>query len=436
MRIVYVQSNDGRPLMPTHRLGKVRHLLKDGKAKVVKRCPFTIQLTYYCGCYTQPIALGVDTGSKHIGLSATTEKEELYSSDIALRTDIVELISTRRQNRKTRRNRLRYRKPRFNNRVANKEKGWLAPSIIQKIECHIKVIENVFKILPITNIIVEVASFDTQLLKAQIAGLPLPEGKDYQNGEMLGFNVREYVLFRDNYQCQHCKGKLKDEILNVHHIESRKTGGNAPNNLITLCKTCHKAYHDGKIELKVKRGAKFNDAAFMGIMRKSLYNRLIDIYKPKGVSVNLTYGYITKHKRIALGFAKEHYNDAFCIANNLGTRPLNNTIFQKKVRCHNRQIHKANLLKGGKKKLNQAAYTVKGFRLFDKVRYQNIDCFIFGRRTSGSFDIRMLDGTKVNAGISCKKLKLLEFRKSYLSEERRKAFPPITKTMGIHAEAQ
>ena len=415
MQVVYVLNKDGLPLMPTHKLGKVRHLLKDDKAKIIKRSPFTIQLNYDCGNHTQSITLGVDAGSKHIGLSASTKKQELYCSDVELRDDVVELLSTRRRNRRSRRNHLRYRPARFDNR--KKEDSWLAPSIRQKIDSHLKVIEEVHKILPITNIIVEVASFDVQKIKN-----PDIEGIEYQNGEQLNsYNIREYVLFRDNHTCQCCKGKSKDRVLEVHHIESRKTGGNAPSNLITLCKTCHKKYHKGEIILKQKRGAKYDDASFMGIMRWDLYNKLKETYP----NVSITYGYITKSNRIKHGLAKEHYNDAYCISQNFKANPLDTTIYQKKVRCHNRQIHKANFLKSGIKKLNQAPYIVKDFRLFDKVRYQDEDCFIFGRRSSGYFDIRKLDGTIIHRSASYKKLELLEARKSYLKEERSRQFLPL-----------
>lgn len=417
MQVVYVLNKDGSPLMPTHKLGKVRHLLKSGKAKIVKRDPFTIQLNYECGNHIQSITLGVDAGSKHIGLSASTKKEELYCSDVEIRNNIVELISTRRQNRRTRRNHLRYRPARFDNRVSSKKEGWLAPSIKHKIDCHLKVVENVHKILPVNKIIVEVAAFDTQLLKAEAEGKTI-SGKDYQNGEILGWNTREYVLFRDNHTCQHCHGKSKDKVLEVHHLESRKTGGNAPTNLITLCSTCHKKYHNGEIELKQKRGAKYNDAAFMGIMRWSFYSQLKEIY----TNVNLTFGYITKNNRITYGLAKEHYNDAYCITQNFEAKPLDKVLYQKKERCHNRQIHKANFLKGGKKKLNQAPYIVKGFRLFDKVKYQNQECFIFGRRSSGYFDIRLLDGTKIHNSVLSKQLELLSARRSYLKEEKSRQF--------------
>ena len=421
MQAVYVLNKDGLPLMPTHKLGKVRHLLKDGKAKVVKRSPFTIQLNYECDNYIQPITLGVDAGSKHIGLSASTKKQELYCSDVELRDDVVELLSTRRENRRTRRNHLRYRQPRFDNR--KKEDSWLAPSIRQKIDSHLKVIEEVHKILPITNIIVEIASFDIQKIKN-----PNINGIEYQQGEQLDFwNIREYVLFRDNHTCQCCKGKSKDKVLNVHHIESRKTGGNAPNNLITLCETCHNGYHKGTIQLPktIKRGMSFKDATFMGIMRWAFYNKVKEVYEPKGISVSLTFGYITKNNRIKYGLAKEHYNDAYCITQNFKSKPLDTIIYQKKVRCHNRQIHKANFLKSGIKKLNQAPYIVKDFRLFDKVRYHGQDCFVFGRRISGYFDIRLLDGTKIHSSVNYKKLELLNTRKSYLQEERSRQFLPL-----------
>ena len=130
--MVYVLNCDGQPLMPTDRYGKVRHLLKEGKAKAVNRCPFTIKLLYKSTNYTQNITLGVDSGSKHIGLSATTESKEIYAADVELRNDIVDLLSVRRQNRRTRRNRkTRYRQPRFDNR--RRKDGWLAPSIQNKV---------------------------------------------------------------------------------------------------------------------------------------------------------------------------------------------------------------------------------------------------------------------------------------------------------------
>ena len=413
--MVYVLDINGQPLMPTSRYGKVNHLLKDGKAKVVNRCPFTIQLLYESTHYTQEINLGVDSGSKTIGLSATTETKVLFEAEVSIRNDIVNLLSTRRQNRRARRSRkTRYRKARFSNRTRSKHKGWLAPSIENKINTHITAINKVYKLLPITNLYVEVASFDTQLLKAIELGLPLPEGADYQNGEMKGFNAREYALFRDNHKCRCCKGKSKDKVLEVHHIESRKTGGDAPNNLVTLCKTCHDGFHDGVIKLpeSIKRGNKYNDATFMGIMRWTLFDRLKLIHP----EVKLTYGYITKYIRIENKLPKEHYVDARCISKNPQAVSDGTVYYFKKVRCHNRQIHKNTIQKGGTRKLNQAPKYLFGYQLFDKVLYQNKECFIFGRRDSGYFDLRTLDGTKISANVTYKKLRLLEKRKTILCE--------------------
>ena len=407
--MVYVLNIEGKPLMPCKE-AKARKLLKQDKAKIVKREPFVIQLLFECENQTQDITLGVDAGSKHIGLSATTEKKELYAADVELRNDIVDLLSTRRENRRTRRNKLRYREPRFNNRINSKEKGWLAPSVENKINTHLKVVFDAHKILPITKIIIETASFDIQKINN-----PEISSFEYQQGEQLGFwNVREYVLWRDNHICQHCKGKSKDKVLNVHHIESRKTGGNAPNNLITLCKTCHEKYHKGEIQINMKRGNSFKDAAFMGIMRWAFYERLKELYP----NVSMTYGYITKNTRIKNNLPKEHYVDAKCISGNPLAEPLGYYFYQKKVRCHNRQIHKANILKGGVKKRNQAEYLVKGFRLFDKVKYGGQVGFIFGRRSSGYFDIRKLNGEAIHKSASYKKLKLLDTRKTLLLERK------------------
>lgn len=411
--MVYVLSKTGQPLMPTEDHRKVRLLLKAKKAKVVQRTPFTIQLLTATPCYKQPVSLGVDAGSKYIGVSATTEKKELYASEIQLRTDVVNLLSTRREFRRARRNRkTRYRKARFNNR--KRDEKWVAPSIHQKIRTHLQVVANVYKILPITKVVVETASFDIQKIQN-----PTISGVEYQQGEQLDFwNVREYVLWRDGHKCQCCKGKSKDPILNVHHIESRKTGGNAPNNLITLCETCHIGYHNGTIRLPktIQRGMSFRDATFMGIMRWAFYDKLREKY----TNVYMTYGYITKSIRIQNNLEKTHTIDARCISGNPLATPLKDIYFQKAVRRRNRRLHKATINKGGIRKANQAPKYVFGYQLFDKVLFRGQEAFIFGRRSSGSFDIRTLEGKKLSAGMSYKKLKKVEGRKSILVERRQR----------------
>ncbi len=267
MRVsVAVLNQRGRPLMPCGPR-KARILLSLAKATVETRTPFVIRLTAATGETRQDISLGVDSGYLHIGLSAVSEKEEVYAADVTLRKDIVKLNSERAMYRRNRRGRKTwYRPSRFTNR--RKPEGWLAPSIEHKLHSNVKVIERVAKIFPITGIIKEVAAFDIQKIKATAEGKTI-SGTDYQNGEQAGFwNVREYVLYRDGHKCVHCKGKSGDKRLNVHHRESRQTGGDRPANLVTLCEICHDKYHTGEIRPQLtKPGNGFKAATFMSMVR-------------------------------------------------------------------------------------------------------------------------------------------------------------------------
>lgn len=385
--MVYVLDKDGKPLMPTERHGKVRRLLRDGKAHAVRLQPFTIQLDYESTTYKQEVSLGIDAGSVHIGVSATTEKKELFAAEVILRTDIVKKLANRLEMRRTRRNRkTRYRKPRFDNR--RRKKGWLAPSVRNKVESHLKVIRLVHSLLPITKTTIEVAQFDAQKIKNDAI-----QGVEYQQGEQMGFwNVREYVLARDGHKCQHCKGKSGDEVLNVHHLESRKTGGNAPNNLITLCETCHKAYHRGEFELKVKRGTSLRDTAVMNIMRWSVYEQA----KVEFGNVRMTYGYITKHTRIENGVEKSHCADAFCISRNVKAVRLGSYLKCRSLPRHTRVLHVCNPKKGGIRRNAVASHWIGKSRLqrYDSVEWNGVKCFIFGS-TNGRPILRDIDGKSV-----------------------------------------
>lgn len=430
---VYVINKHGEPLMPC-KPRKARVLLQSKKAVVVKKEPFTIQLLYGSSGYKQPVSLGIDAGSKHVGIAATTEKEVLYAEELQPRNDVVKLLSKRRSLRSARRNRkTRYRKKRFDNRVRSKHKDWLAPSVEVKIQEHISAIEHIQKILPVTEVHVETAEFDTQRLKAMVEGKPLPVGTDYQLGEMYDtYNTRQYVLKRDNYTCQCCKAHGKGVKLHVHHKESRQTGGNAPNNLITLCEDCHKKIHRGELTLnkkKSKRGKPLKDATFMGIMRKTLISRL---RTRLNIPVHETMGYITKMRRELYHIQKTHVNDAIVISKNYQAVFDGNYYYSKAIRHHNRKIHKEKFLKEHIKKRNQAPYVVKGFKLFDTVEYQEKLYFVLGRRSDGFMDIRTLDGTKVNNGsISRKKLKFVQSNTGVMLE-RRKAIPPKPEGLGFH----
>ena len=404
--MVYVLDINGNPLMPTERHGKVRRLLREGRAAVVRRTPFTICLLYEVSGFIQDVTFGVDAGAKTVGLSASTETKELYCSEVTLRNDIVNLISTRRESRRSRRSRkFRHRAARFDNRVSSKKDGWLAPSVRQKTDSHLRIVDMVCSVLPVRNIIVEVAQFDTQLLKN-----PEISSEQYQQGVQLGFwNTREYVLWRDNHQCQHCHGKSKDNILNVHHLESRKTGGDSPDNLITLCETCHKAYHRGEIQLKAKRSSKsLRDAAFMSIMRWAVYNRLKLNYPRK--NVHITYGYITKHQRIENGIVKSHCSDAFCIAGNLQAKRSDNITIGRCVPRHGRSLHVFVPTKGGKRRSAIASHWIGKSRLqrFDTVRYEGRECIISGS-TGGRPVLRNADWTKatVSSSVNSKTVQFL-----------------------------
>lgn len=396
---VYVLNCYGQPLMPCQPR-KARVLLKAGKAIVVKMIPFTIQLRYGSSGYKQAVSLGVDAGTHHIGVSATTEQKVLFEAEVLPRTDIQELKASRLQYRRARRSRkTRYRKARFLNR--KKPAGWLAPSVQHKVDAHLKTIKLLHKILPVSRTIIEVAQFDLQKINH-----PQIEGVEYQQGPQLGFwNIREYVLFRDNHSCQWCQGKSKDPILKVHHIESRKTGGESPDNLITLCKKCHDLIHRTHQEHQIQRkSGGLRDASHMSIMRQCIYEQAKTLFP----HVLLTYGYITKQVLIAHELEKSHLVDARCISGHPLASSNGTCYLIKWARRNNRHLHKATIGKGGKRQCNTALKYVHGFRLFDCVSYHDQVCFVFGRRSSGYFDLRTLDGTRISASASYKKLNIIQ----------------------------
>lgn len=406
----------GEPLMPC-KPRKARVLLKEKKAKVVNRTPFTIQLLYGSSGYKQPVNLGVDAGSKYIGLSATTNKKELFKATVELRQDIPKLLEGRKSQRRKRRSKLRYRPARFNNRG---KKGKLAPSIQHKIDSHLTIIKRICNIIPIENIIVETAEFDVHKLKN-----PTVSGVEYQHGDAEGFyNVKSAVLSRDNYTCQICGAK--NTKLQVHHIRFRsKCGSNRMDNLVTLCKECHDKVHTGELEY-TKKVKSFKHSTHMNIMRKRLAQSLKNEFR----NVFETFGYLTKYAREKLGLVKSHCNDAFVISHNLDAEQSNVEYSYKKVRRHNRQIHKSKPSKGGKRKRNQSPYIVNGFRRYDKVMYNDKECFITGKRSSGYFQLKTFDGEVISQGVSSKRLKLLEPVKGWLIDWRL-AIPPRPKEVEV-----
>ena len=402
--------------MPTKRGNMVRHLLKHGVAKVVRYEPFTVMILRDVGHCVQAVTLGVDVGSKHIGLCASTEKNELYSAQAELRDDVSGLLTARGEFRRGRRGRRHnwYRPSRRQNRANEKGNAALPPSIKHKADSHMRAIRLVCKILPIRKMVLEIGKFDSQKLK-----YPDMQSEQYQQGPLAGWeNLKAYAKYRDGYRCRACgKSKFKDGVrLEVHHIIRRADGGaDTPDNVVTLCEECHKAHHQGERKLKFRRAPQHKGEAHMNAMR----NRLMRGCYSFGVVIRVTYGYKTAMSRREHGTEKSHANDAFCIAGNFGAKRNDyNCYLHKFVRRHNRCLHKSTILKGGYRKANQAPKYVFGYRLFDMVSYKGKPCFVFGRRSRGSFDIRTLDGKKISAGVSYKRLKPLTKSTTLLTERR------------------
>ena len=418
--LVYVLNMRGKPLMPTTPR-KARKLLEQGKAKVIQRTPFTIQLLYATGENKQEITLGIDPGFTKIGFSAVSIGKELIAGEVELRGDIKKLIEQRAAYRRTRRGRLWHRAPRFDNRGI--DKGWFAPSIQHRLDSHIKLVDRLKYILPITDITVEIASFDQQKMQN-----PEISGVEYQQGTLQGYNIRQYLLEKWGYKCAYCG--TKDVPLEIEHIIPRSRGGSdRVSNLAIACRPCnqkkntHTAEEFGHPIIQAQAKQSLKSTAFMNIVK----NKFVEI-----LDCNITYGYITKYFRIKAGLEKSHINDAFIIAGGVDQVRSEYTYISKHRRRQNRSLYKANLLEGGRLKRNTVK-EVKGYRRFDKVIFEGKEVFIYGLRSSGYFDVRTIIGDKIGASVNCKKLTLLEHAKGFIIQVVRGPFPPRTEVRGLHS---
>lgn len=416
--MVYVIAKDNSPLMPTESHAKVRILLKTGRAKVLRRTPFTIRLLYDTEHGVQETVHGVDTGSAHIGSSVYANDKIIYASQVEVRNNIKDLMDTRRKYRRTRRARkTRYRKPRFLNRGNSTRLGRLPPTMQSKLAAHEREIKFVARMLPISKLVLETGIFDPHLLKNPELANHVYRHWGYQQGTNYGFyNTKAYVLARDSYTCQCCKGKHKDSKLEVHHIVFRSNrGSDDESNLITLCHTCHRALHDGKLKKFNPQGmgkGKLLHATQMNIIRSQLLKM-----HPEAAE---TFGYVTKANRELLNMPKDHYIDACVIASEGRHFSMGNgvqLIVKRCSTCHDYQktkgVSSEQLLNTGK---------ICGFRKFDKVRYFGRDYFIKGRMSTGYailMDIfgNKADFSKMPKGYKTPKLtncRRLEARKSWM----------------------
>lgn len=370
--MVYVINKNGKPLMPCLPV-IARLLLKQKKAKCIRKTPFTIKLLYDTTEYVQALTLGIDTGSGKIGSSVSDiNGNVIYLSEIELRNDITKKMTRRASYRRNRRNRkTRYRKARFLNRKNSIRSNRFSPTMRSKIDSHLKEINFVKSILPISKIILETATFDPHALKNPDV---LKNKLLYQRGINYGFaNTKAYVLNRDSYSCQNCKSKSKR--LEVHHIQFRsENGSNNQENLITLCKECHDSIHDGslKLKLKGKKKSQLKHATQMNSIRIQLLKLL-----PKAEE---TFGFVTKEHRQLHNLSKEHYVDAAIIATQ-GLKPNFKTKELILKRCISDGDYQQT--KGVRSQLKIPTEKIQGFRKFDKVKYKSNEYFIKGRYSTG-----------------------------------------------------
>lgn len=416
---IFVMNMRGDPLMPCTQK-KARILLKEGKAVIYKYDPFTIQLTYATGETKQDCHIGIDTGSKHIGMAITSENKVLFKGEIELRQDVKSNIDTKHIYRRSRRNRkTRYRQPRFLNRKRSDK--WLPPSLQNRVDHTFHWIDTFCSLISDPILHIEVGKFDTaKMINPEINGV------DYQHGQTYGFFEERYFVFaRDNYTCQ-CCGKSKDKILQTHHIIYRSNGGtDRVDNLITVCTDCHtsKNHQKGGILYKWqeqhKKVKQYKEPPFMNAIRKRIFARY--------PNAHTTYGSETTPHRKELGLEKTHYNDAITISGitNIKEDPKE-WLLIKQFRKKKRSLHEATARKGRKepncfqKRNSKNTPFYRGFYLNDKVK-------VFGHGqigyitgfTSGGAYVKNVDGeyitipNKSYKQVSIKYLKLLSHNNNW-----------------------
>ena len=321
---VFVVDTLKQPLNPVHP-GQARLLLKQGKAAVFRRYPFTIILKEEVTEKPKNIILKIDPGSKFTGIALVQDNQVIWGAELQHRgQQIKDVLTSRRQLRRGRRGRkTRYRQPRFLNR--KRPEGWLPPSLQHRVDTTLTWVKRLIRFSPINSISVELARFDLQKQEN-----PEISGVEYQHGTLHGWEVREYLLNKFNRTCQYCGATGKP--FEVDHIQARSKGGSdRVSNLTLACHDCNQAkgnqnirdFLNGKPELinRILRQAKapLKDAAAVNSTRWKLFNCL----KELGLSVKTGSGGLTKFNRKRLKVPKSHWQDASCV----GQVP-NNLVFK------------------------------------------------------------------------------------------------------------
>ena len=377
--LVFTINKNGEVLMPCSNK-KARLLLKEKKAKIVNYKPFTIQLLYGSSGYTQETKLGIDVGSKHVGIAITSQNNVLAKGQIDLRQDVSKLLETRKALRRGRRNRnCRYRQPRFLNR--KKKEGWLPPSIQSRIDNTCMWINKFYNLLPKCQLIIEVAKFDIQKIEN-----PEIRGTDYQQGSMYQYrNQIAYLIARENCKCQYCKeGYKKGDGWRLHHIWGKSK--NRPKDWALLHESCHKELHQKGLEsiLRKQKSKSYKEGMFMNIIRIRLFN----IFQ----NAKFTYGNVTFQDRCDLNLEKTHYNDAIAITEIKSINRTEDSVFYiKQFRKKKRSLHEATARKGRKIKNILSKRNAKNTKeqdniyLNDKVRLFDKIGFVSGFTSGGCY---------------------------------------------------
>lgn len=311
---VFIIDTNKKPCNPVHP-GTARNLLKSGKAAVFRRYPFTLILKTESINPVREIQLKIDPGSKTTGFALTQDSHVIWGAELSHRgSNIKASLESRKALRRGRRNRhTRYRQARFLNR--SRRKGWLAPSLQHRVETTITWVNKLIKFAPISGISQELVRFDLQRIDN-----PEISGAEYQQGQLQGYEVREYLLEKWNRKCSYCD--IKDVPLQIEHIVPKAKGGtNRISNLCLACEKCNLKKGTQDIEKflskkpevlkRIKSQAKrpLKDAAAVNSTRWALFNRL----KLTGLPVITASGGKTKFNRTRLGLTKTHWIDAACV---------------------------------------------------------------------------------------------------------------------------
>jgi 5-methylcytosine-specific restriction endonuclease McrA len=311
---VFVVDTNLKPLSPC-KPAIARKLLGAGKAAVYRQFPFTIVLKKAVEAVPEPIELKIDPGSKTTGFALLQGVKVIYGAELTHRGQAIKAhLDSRRANRRGRRARhTRYRQARFLNRT--RPKGWLAPSLVHRVETTLTWVEKFRRFAPIGSIVQELVRFDLQQHEN-----PEISGIEYQQGELAGYEVREYLLNKWDRKCTYCDAK--NIPLQIEHISPKAKGGsNRISNLCLACEPCNLKKGTKEIEqflakkpellkrIKAQQKRPLKDAAAVNSTRWALFNRL----KGTGLPVFTGSGGRTKFNRTRLGLPKTHWLDAACV---------------------------------------------------------------------------------------------------------------------------